>query len=103
MHLGTLSHANPPNLATLCRALPFVGASVASDIGAPSFAALAEADVEASDIFFHRFYNLSNVKTKREEVSSGRAANGFFLFTLAANHQRSPCLSYAHGARYRGT
>lgn len=38
------------------------------EVDSDAFAALAEADVAAEDVFFHRFYNLSGVKSKTAAV-----------------------------------
>lgn len=52
-------------------------ASVAPDVarlGGQAFSALAEADVGADQLFFHRFFNLQSVRAKQAASGKAKAA-----------------------------
>jgi ribosome biogenesis protein MAK21 len=63
---------------------PLLGAAAAADkadrglaeLGSEAFAALAEAQVDPSELFFHKFYSLKGTKPKAKKVKAKRDEEG---------------------------
>jgi ribosome biogenesis protein MAK21 len=63
---------------------PLLGAAAAADkadrglaaLGSDAFAALAQAQVEPSELFFHKFYSLKGTKPKGKKVKAKKGEEG---------------------------